>query len=78
MKNSKIINYLHEALNYDGAKKKDAFKKIIEKIKKKEQELKMRLAAAKSEEDKAAIMVKLKVNRAHRKKGAQALRSLRS
>ena len=76
MKNSKIAKYLHEALNQDSAKKKAALKKIINKMKKKQRKLKDKLAAAKTEKERAAIMAKLKVNRAHRKKGVKAFREL--
>jgi len=76
MKSSKLIKYLHEALSQDNADKKAALRKIINKMKKKDRKLKDALAAARSDKEKAAIKAKLKVNRAHRKKGAKAFRKL--
>lgn len=76
MKNSKIAKYLHEALNKDNAKKKAALKKIIDKMKKKGRKLKANLSAAKTDKERKAIAAKLKVNRAHRKKGVKAYRKL--
>ena len=76
MKSSKIVKYLQAALDKDNAKKKGALKKIIDKMKKKDRKLKAKLAAAKDEKERAAIVAKLKVNRAHRKKGVMALRKL--
>lgn len=76
MKSSKIIKYLKAALNQDDAQKKAALKKVLDKIKKKGRKLKAKLAAAKSDKEKAEIQAKIKVNRAHRKKGIDALRKL--
>lgn len=76
MKSSKIVKYLHQALNQGEAKKKAALKKIIDKMKKKDRKLKAKLAAAKNDKERAVITSKLKVNRAHRKKGVKALRKL--
>jgi len=76
MKSSKIVKYLNEALNQNNAKKKTALKKIIDKMKKKDRKLKAKLIAAKSDKEKASITAKLKVNRAHRKKGVKAYRKL--
>lgn len=76
MKSSKIVKYLHEALNMDKAKKKSALKKIIDKMKKKDRKLKANLSAAKTDKEREAIKAKLKVNRAHRKNGVKAYRKL--
>lgn len=78
MKSGKIIKYLQDALNLDDdkAKKKTALMKIIDKMKKKDRKLKAKLADAKTDKEKADILAKLKVNRAHRKKGVKAYRKL--
>lgn len=76
MKSSKLINYLQEALRQDDDKKKAALKKILSKMKKKSRKLKAKLATAQDEKERAEIVDKLKVNRAHRKKGVKAYRKL--
>ena len=76
MKTSKIIEYLHEILNRDDADQKAALKKILAKLKKKSRKLKAKLAEAKTDKERAEIEGKLKVNKAHREKGVEALRQL--
>jgi len=77
MKTKDIVDSLGSALDLDSKKKKkkaDALKKILKKLKKKGIRLKERHKAAKSAKEKKALVAKLKVNRAHRKKGVKALR----
>lgn len=76
MKNSKIAKYLHKALGKDDAKRKDALIDILAKMKKKERKLKDKLDSAKSDKEREEIANKLKVNRAHRRKGIKAYRQL--
>ena len=45
-------------------------------MKKKERKLKEKLASAKGAKERAEIASKIKVNRAHRKKGVEAYRKL--
>ncbi|MDP6788279.1 MAG: hypothetical protein QF830_04660 [Rhodospirillales bacterium] len=79
MKTKDIVKSLGAALDLDNKKKKkkaDALRKILKKLKKKEINLKERRKAAKSGKEKSALAAKLKVNRAHRKKGVKVLRKL--
>lgn len=76
MKNSKIAKYLHKALSQDDTKRKNALIDILAKMKKKERKLRDKLASAKSDKDREEIANKLKVNRAHRRKGIKAYREL--
>ncbi|OEJ65904.1 hypothetical protein [Magnetovibrio blakemorei] len=76
MKNSKIAKYLHKALGQDDAKRKDALIDILAKMKKKDRKLKDKLAEAKNDKERDEITNKIKVNRAHRRKGIKAYREL--
>ena len=81
MKTKDIVKSLGSALDLDNKKKKkkaDALRKILKKLKRKETNLKERLKGAKSGKEKSALVAKLKVNRAHRKKGVKVLRKLSS
>lgn len=79
MKTKDIIKSLGSTFNIGGKKKKkkiDALKKVLRKLKKKEIRLREKQKAAKSGKEKKALVAKLKVNRAHRKKGVKVLREL--
>jgi len=73
MKANKIIKYLFEAINQDDVKKKQALKKIIDKMKKKESKLIKKLSASLDEDEKSTLEAKLKVLQAQRKKGEEAI-----
>jgi hypothetical protein len=76
MKTKDIAKSLRRAVDRDGGKKKGAIKKVLKKLKQKDIKLKKQLDAAKKGKEKKAILAKLKVNRAHRKKGVKILRDL--
>lgn len=76
MKNSKIAEYLHKALSQDDTKRKDALRDILAKMKKKDRKLKDKLDSAKNDKERDEIANKIKVNRAHRRKGIKAYRLL--
>ena len=79
MKTKDIFVSLGKALGLDSKKKKkkvDALRNILKKLKKKEIKLKEKQKAAKGGKEKNALVDKLKVNRAHRKKGVKVLREL--
>jgi len=78
MKNNGIMKSLTGILDRDSKKrkKKDAINQVLKKLRKKKNKLKKKLVAASGKKEKSAIAAKLKVNRAQRKKGVQALRDL--
>ncbi|MDP6428705.1 MAG: hypothetical protein QGH73_09695 [Rhodospirillales bacterium] len=79
MKTSNIIKSLRDVLDHESGKKKKqkaALKKILAKLRKKEAKLKKKIEGADSDKARKALTAKLKVSRAHRKKGVAALRKL--
>ena len=77
MKSKGIVKSLKNIINISSKKKKrDALKKILKKLKKREITLKKKAGDAKSGKEKNALVAKLKVIRAQRKKGIKALRKL--
>jgi len=77
MKTKATIKSLQNALKKKkGAKKKSALESVLRNLKNKQSRLKEKIADAKSDKEKKTLNAKLKVNRAHRKKGEKALAKL--
>ncbi len=77
MKTKAMIKSLQSALEKKkGAKKKGALESVLKNLKKKQSKLKEKIADSKSDKEKKVLSAKLKVNRAHRKKGEKALAKL--
>jgi len=78
MKSNGIMKSLQGILDLDSKKrkKKDAINTVLKKLRKKKNKLKKKLESASGKREKSTIAAKLKVNRAQRKKGVQALRAL--
>ena len=76
MKTKKLIKFFLSVMNQDNVKKKHALKTVIDKMKKKESKLTNKLALASRTEDKAEIEAKLRVIKAQRRKGENAIRAL--
>ena len=77
MKTKNILHKLKDALDLNNtAKKKDALKKALKKLKDKKTTIKERLANTESGADKSELEDKLKVIKVQRKKGLTALRKL--
>ena len=60
-----------------GKKQKNALKKILRKLKKRDIALTRKLEEAKDDKAGKGLRAKLKINRAHRKKGLKALANLK-
>lgn len=74
MKTKAIFKSLRNALDKKkDKKKKDALESVLKKLKRKEAKLKAKVEDAKGGKEKKALVAKLKVNQAHRKKGEKVL-----
>jgi hypothetical protein len=60
-----------------GDKKKGALKKVLKKLKKRDLALNGKLKGTKDDKTKKELHAKIKINRAHRKKGLKALSGLK-
>lgn len=77
MKSNAIVKSLRRILDLDDkGKKKDALRKVLDKLKKNQIKLKKKLEDAKGGKERKRLAASLKVNRVHRRKGLKALRKL--
>lgn len=72
----KLTLVLESDAQEDERKRRDALKKLLKKLKTKQERLKEKLSIA-PEEDKVSIEKKLELVKAHRIKGIETLKSLK-
>ena len=78
MKLAKFAERIGEALKGSGKKsEKDALKKILKKLKKRELKLKGEIDKARSDKERRVLQAKPRVVKEHRKKALSALKSLK-
>lgn len=80
MKTRKLLSRIGDFLNQDHTaqqKEIESIRKILKKLKQKENRLREKLATSDSAEDRADLSAKLEVVHAQRQKGLERVRSLR-
>ena len=72
----KLTLVLESDAQMDERKRRDALKKLLKKLKAKQERLKDKLSSA-PEEDKASIQKKIDLVKAHRTKGIETLKAMK-